>query len=74
MTTYEARWLTFAFMLAITAIVIIYDVWVIGRFGPDASISRVVAFGFGRYPILAALTVYWLGILTGHIGFPAFES
>jgi hypothetical protein len=70
MTTPQAQWLTLAFLLATTAIVILYDFAIIRLAGPDASISRVL----GRLlelPSAFVVFVFWLGVLVGHVWFPA---
>jgi hypothetical protein len=67
MTTLHAQWLTLAFLAAATVIVLAFDVWVSLRYGVDASISRVVAWAFERWPTVAAAVVFWLGVLVGHV-------
>jgi hypothetical protein len=70
MTTVQAQWLTLAFVLAVTVVVIGYDVWVIRNWGVEASISRVFRRLFGMSPSLFVALVFWLGILVGHIWLP----
>lgn len=70
MTTAHAQWLTLAFVLAMTVLVVGYDVLAIRAWGVDASISRVLRHLFGRYPSLFVALVFWIGILVGHIWLP----
>jgi LPS O-antigen subunit length determinant protein (WzzB/FepE family) len=70
MTTVQAQWLTLGFVLAVTAVVIGYDVLAIRAWGVEASISRVMRQLFGTYPTLFVALVFWLGILIGHIWLP----
>jgi hypothetical protein len=70
MTTVQAQWLTLGFVLAVTALVIGYDVLAIRAWGVEASISRVVRHLFGSCPTLFVALVFWLGILVGHIWLP----
>ncbi len=48
LTTVQAQWLTLAFVLATTAMVIGYDVLAIRSWGVEASISRVMRRLFNR--------------------------
>ena len=73
MTTTEAQWITLGFIFAIIAAVIGYDVVIIKCFGPDASISRVTAHCFVRWPIAAPIVMFALGAIAGHTWFPACE-
>lgn len=66
----QAQWVTLAFVIAMTAIVIGYDILAIRSWGVDASISRVVRRLFGASPTLFAVVVFWLGLLIGHIWLP----
>jgi hypothetical protein len=70
LTPVQAQWLTLVFVLAVTAIVIGYDVIAIRAWGVEASISRVLRGLFGGCPTLAVALVFWLGILVGHIWLP----
>jgi hypothetical protein len=70
MTTVQAQWLTLGFVIAVTALVIGYDVWVIRAWGVEASISRVMRRLFGASPTLFVSVVFWLGLLVGHIWLP----
>jgi hypothetical protein len=70
MPTPQAQWLTLAFLLAVSAAVIGYDVLIIRAAGPDASVSRVL----GRLlelPSAFVVFVFWLGVLVGHVWLPA---
>jgi hypothetical protein len=71
MTTAHAQWLTLGFVLTVTVGVLAYDFLIIRAFGPDASISRVMARLFFRSPVLTALALFWLGLLVGHLLLPA---
>ena len=50
LTPVQAQWLTLAFVIAVTALVIGYDVMAIRAWGVEASISRVM-----RRPIATCL-------------------
>jgi hypothetical protein len=70
-TPLQAQWLTIAFVVAATGIILGFDAWVIARFGADASISRVFGRLFGLWPSVLLAVVFWLGVLVGHIWLPA---
>ncbi|MGP0063540.1 MAG: hypothetical protein ACLQGP_08080 [Isosphaeraceae bacterium] len=70
LTPAQAQWLTLAFVVAATIVVVGYDVLAIRAWGVDASISRVLRRLFIVYPTLFVAFVFWLGILVGHIGLP----
>jgi hypothetical protein len=70
LTPVQAQWLTLAFVIAVTALVIGYDVLAIRSWGVEASISRVLRRLFGSSPTLFVAMVFWLGILVGHIWLP----
>jgi hypothetical protein len=70
LTPVQAQWLTLAFVIAVTALVIGYDVMAIRSWGVEASISRVMRRLFGASPTLFVALVFWLGILVGHIWLP----
>lgn len=70
MTPLQAQWLTLAVVVVLTAAVVGYDLAIIVAHGPDASISRVLARLFGRWPILLAVVLFWLGVLVGHLWLP----
>ncbi len=70
MPTPQAQWLTLAFLLAVSATVVAYDLLIIRAAGVDASISRVL----GRLlelPSAFVVFVFWLGVLVGHVWLPA---
>ncbi len=70
LTTFQAQWMTLFFVLAVTFLVIVYDLLVIQTHGVDASISRVLRDCFEHYPILYPVFWLWIGVLIGHIGLP----
>jgi hypothetical protein len=70
MTTPEAQWLTLAFLLAVSAAVIGYDLLIIRACGPDASISRVLS-RLLELPSAFVVFVFWLGVLVGHVWVPS---
>ena len=70
LTPIQAQWLTLAFVLVVTALVIGYDVLAIRAWGVEASISRVLRQLFAACPTLFVALVFWLGILVGHIWLP----
>lgn len=69
MTTNEAQWVTFCVIVAF----VIFDLAMIWIFGPDASVSRVVAVLIAKYPLCFTWIVFGLGLLVGHVWLPAFE-
>jgi hypothetical protein len=71
MTRIEAQWLTLAVIIGVTAAVLSYDAWVIRWYGPDASISRVVAHLGARWPVLLPVLAFALGVMVGHVILPA---
>jgi acid phosphatase family membrane protein YuiD len=70
MSTVQAQWLTLFFLAAVTALIVTYDVLVIRAYGPDASISRVLA-RLLEMPSAFVVFVFWLGVLVGHVWLPA---
>lgn len=70
LTPVQAQWLTLAFVVAMTALAIGYDVVAIRSWGVEASISRVMRRLFGANPTFFVALVFWLGILVGHIWLP----
>lgn len=70
LTPVQAQWLTLAFVIAVTVLVIGYDVLAIRSWGVEASISRVMRRMFGASPTFFVALVFWLGILVGHIWLP----
>jgi hypothetical protein len=71
LTTVQAQWMTLFFILAVTFLVIVYDLWVIQAFGVDASISRVIQLGIERYPMSFAVLLLTVGIFIGHVWLPS---
>ncbi len=71
MTTASAQYLTLAFLVAITSLVIAYDVLALRAWGPDATISRVMAATCRRWPILYPVLWFAIGVFCGHVGLPA---
>jgi hypothetical protein len=71
MTSIQAQWLTLLSIIAVTVLVIAFDLVMIRLAGPDASISRVLGRLFGRWPTVAIAAVFWLGLLVGHLWLPA---
>lgn len=70
MTTPQAQWLTTAFLLAVSIVVIAYDILIIRAAGTDASISRVLG-QLLELPSAFVVFVFWLGVLVGHVWVPA---
>jgi Na+/H+ antiporter NhaD/arsenite permease-like protein len=70
LTPTQGQWLTLAFVMAVTVLVVGYDLLAIHAYGVEASISRVLRRLFGRHPTLFAAMVFWLGIIVGHIWLP----
>lgn len=71
LTPIQAQWLTLAFLIAVTVLVIGYDILAIHAYGVEASISRVVRRLFAMHPTLFVAIVFWVGVLLGHIFMPA---
>jgi hypothetical protein len=71
MSVTAAQWLTLSFVLATTAGVLGFDLWIIRGYGPDASISRVTSRLLEAWPTLFVALVFWLGVLVGHVWLPA---
>lgn len=74
MTTAEGQWVTTAFLLIVTAVIVGFDVVIVNWAGVDASISRVLRYTFDRYPTAAVAFYVWIGILIGHIGLSNFPK
>lgn len=70
MTPVQAQWLTLGFILAVSALVVAYDILVIRAYGPDASISRVLA-RLLELPSAFVVFIFWIGVLVGHIWVPS---
>lgn len=71
MTTTQAQWLTLFFLAAVTVLVVAYDLLIVRSYGPDASISRVLARLLGRWPTVAAMLLFWIGVFVGHVWLPS---
>lgn len=67
LTPTQAQRLTLAFVIAITFVVLAYDILVIRAYGVEASISRVMQRFFAARPTLFVMFVIWLGVLIGHL-------
>lgn len=70
LTPVQWQWVTFGFVLAVTALVVGFDVWTIQANGVNSSISRVFRRLFTASPTFFVALVFWLGILVGHIWLP----
>ncbi len=70
MNSSQAQAMTLAFIVAVTLIVVAYDIGAYRFWGQRATISCVMQVVFRRVPIL--YPVFWisLGILIGHLRFP----
>lgn len=64
------QWLTLAFVLTVTVVVVGFDVWTIRTNGVNSSISRVMRQLFEACPTIFVAIVFWVGILIGHIWMP----
>ncbi len=71
MSDVQRQWITLGFVIAMTALVIGYDLLAIRAWGVEASISRVMRRLFAVHPTLFAALVFWLGVLVGHIWLPS---
>ncbi len=71
MTTPHAQLVTLAFLVAVTVLVIAYDVLALRAWGPDATISRVLSGACRRWPILYPVLWLAIGVFVGHIGLPS---
>lgn len=72
MSVVEARQLTAAYMACVVILTVLYDVVIITKFGPDASISRVCGMAFEAYPLTFAWFLIGVGLYIGHVHIPAF--
>lgn len=72
MSVVEARQLTAAYMAVVVILTILYDVVIITKFGPDASISRVCGMAFEAYPLMFAWVLLGIGLYLGHVHVPAW--
>lgn len=70
LTPVQQQWCTFGFVLAVTAVVVAFDLWTIQHHGVNSSISRVFRRLFAVSPTFFVALVFWLGILVGHIWLP----
>ncbi len=70
MTSAQSQWLVIAFCLAMTSVVIAFDVCLYHAYGPDSTFSRAARRVFHQYPMVPIVIVFWLGLLVGHILLP----
>jgi hypothetical protein len=62
----QHQWAVLAFLLAMIAVTIAFDVYLACAHGPDATISRVLHRLTGRYPTIALAVVFGFGVFVGH--------
>ena len=67
MSRVQAQWLTLAFILAMAAITIGYDVWTCEVNGVNSTISRVCKRAFTASPVAFASFCFGLGVYVGHV-------
>jgi hypothetical protein len=66
MTPAQSQWLVLAFLVAMIAVTIGFDVYLATAHGFDATISRVLHRLTGRYPTIALSIVFAMGVFVGH--------
>ncbi len=66
MITATAHGVTVGFIVAVTIVVILFNVVMKFRYGPDATISCVLYEGACKFPIVT----FGIGLLIGHIFWP----
>lgn len=64
--TPAGQWITLALLVGIAVFASVSDVWLVYHYGTNASYSRVLAHMFARYPVVLAVVIYSIGVLTGH--------
>jgi len=69
-TSHRPQIITLAFLLALSGLIVVYEMAMVGANGSDGTISMAVRWLFKRYPIMFCVFLIWIGILVGHIGFP----
>lgn len=67
MTTIEQQWFTLTLAMLITAAILVLDALLWASFGPDGTFSRAFGWLFRRWPVTAALVIFWVGLLVGHL-------
>lgn len=72
MTTQEAQWMTASYIFAVVMVTIAYDVWVVNKYGPNASISRLCGMAFHAYPLTFVWVLIGIGLFIGHCKLPAW--
>lgn len=65
----KGRKITVYFMVAIIAIIAVFDVWVLFTYGGDATISRIV-YRWSEQPPFGFLIGFAVGFLFGHLMWP----
>lgn len=69
LTPQQAELATLGFCVAVTAIVVGYDVLAYRAWGVDATISRVFRRLFEMSPATMLTAAFWCGIFFGHVWF-----
>jgi hypothetical protein len=74
MTSAQIQWLTMAFIVAVAAVVIGYDILIVQAYGTEASISRVIRRLIERHPTVFVAIVFAAGVFVGHIWLPTIPG
>jgi len=62
--------ITGIFMLAIVAIIAVFDIWVMNAYGGEATISGMTLDATRSNPTVAVLIGFSIGFLCGHLFWP----
>lgn len=59
--------LTAYFIVAVVLLIAAYDIWVLTKYGEDATISRVIRSAGNSWQPLPYLVAFGMGCLFGHL-------
>lgn len=65
--TVEPPTVTRLFLVAVVAIIIGFDVWMLNQYGPDATITGVIRSTATEYPLITCVVAFAMGAHFGHL-------
>ena len=69
MQSTRAQLLTLAFLVAVSALVILYEI-AIAQNGTEGTVTKALRWVFKKYPTTFCVMLIWIGIWIGHLWMP----